>query len=152
MLGNLFGKFSKEIGIDLGTTSTLVYVKDKGIVIQEPSVVAVNTRTEQILAVGKEALEMVGKTPAHIITSRPLSHGIIADYEVTEKMLKYFIDKVHEESFTFVPRPRVIIGAPLEITEVERKAIEDATLSSGAKEVHIVENIMAAAIRVWHLR
>jgi len=146
MFGKLFGKFSKEIGIDLGTTNTLVYIKDKGIVIHEPSVVAINNRTEQILAVGKEAKEMVGKTPGHITTSRPLLHGIIADYEVTEKMLKYFIDKVHEDSFTFVPRPRVIIGAPLEITEVERKAIEDASLSAGAREVLIVEGPMAAAI------
>lgn len=146
MFGRFFGKFSKDIGIDLGTANTLVYAADKGIVIQEPSVVAINVRTEQILAVGKEALEMVGKTPSHIQTSRPLAAGIIADYEVTEKMLKYFIDKVHEKSFTFVPRPRVVIGAPLEITEVERKAIEDATLAAGAREVYIVEEPMAAAI------
>ncbi len=146
MLGKFFGKFSRDIGIDLGTANTLVYAADKGIVIQEPSVVAINVRTEHILAVGKEALEMVGKTPGHIQTSRPLAAGIIADYEVTEKMLKYFIDKVHEKSFTFVPRPRVVIGAPLEITEVERKAIEDATLAAGAREVYIVEEPMAAAI------
>ena len=146
MISRFFGKFSRDIGIDLGTANTLVYAADKGIVIQEPSVVAINVRTEQILAVGKEALEMVGKTPGHIQTSRPLAAGIIADYEVTEKMLKYFIDKVHEKSFTFVPRPRVVIGAPLEITEVERKAIEDATLAAGAREVYIVEEPMAAAI------
>lgn len=146
MLDKIFSQFSRDVGIDLGTTNTLVYVKDKGIVIAEPSVVAINTRTEQILAVGSEAKEMVGKTPGHIVTSRPLLAGIIADYEVTEKMLKYFIDKVHEDSFTFLPRPRVVIGAPLAITEVERKAIEDATLSAGAREVFIIEEPMAAAI------
>ncbi len=146
MFDKFFGKFSRDIGIDLGTSNTLIYVKDKGIVINEPSVVAINARTEQILSVGKEAREMVGKTPAHLIISRPLSHGIIADYEVTEKMLRYFIDRVHEESYTLVPRPRVVIGTPLEITEVERKAIEDATLSAGARAVFLVEAPMAAAI------
>lgn len=146
MFDKFFGKFSRDIGIDLGTSNTLIYVKDKGIVINEPSVVAINARTEQILSVGKEAREMVGKTPGHIIISRPLVHGIIADYEVTEKMLRFFIDRVHEESFTIVPRPRVIIGAPLETTEVERKAIEDASLSAGAREVFLVETPMAAAI------
>lgn len=146
MFDRLFGKFSRDIGIDLGTSSTLIYVKDKGIVINEPSVVSINARTEQILSVGKEAREMVGKTPPHLIISRPLLHGIIADYEVTEKMLRYFIDRVHEESFTLVPRPRVIIGTPLEITEVERKAIEDVTLSAGARAVFLVEAPMAAAI------
>lgn len=146
MFDKFFGKFSKDIGVDLGTVNTLVYVKDKGIVINEPSVVAINVRTEQILSVGKEAREMVGKTPTHISISRPLLHGIIADFEVTEKMLRYFIDRVHEESFTFIPRPRVVIGAPLEITEVERKAIEDATLAAGGREVFIVESPMAAAI------
>lgn len=146
MFERFFGKFSHDIGIDLGTTHTLIYVKDKGIVINEPSVVAINARTEQILSVGKEAREMVGKTPGHIIISRPLQHGIIADYEVAEKMLRYFIDRVHEESFTIVPRPRVIIGTPLETTEVERKAIEDATLSAGGREVFLVEAPMAAAI------
>lgn len=146
MFDKFFGKFSRDIGIDLGTSNTLIYVKDKGIVINEPSVVAINARTEQILSVGKEAREMVGKTPPHLIISRPLLHGIIADYEVTEKMLRYFIDRVHEESFTLVPRPRVVIGTPLEITEVERKAIEDVTLSAGARAVFLVEAPMAAAI------
>ena len=146
MFDKFFGKFSRDIGIDLGTSNTLIYVKDKGIVINEPSVVAINARTEQILSVGKEAREMVGKTPPHLIISHPLNHGIIADYEVTEKMLRYFIERVHEESFTLMPRPRVVIGTPLEITEVERKAIEDATLSAGARTVALVEAPMAAAI------
>ncbi len=146
MFNNFFGKFSKDLGIDLGTANTLVFVRDKGIVINEPSVVAINTRTDQILAVGRMAKEMVGKTPAHIITTKPLVKGVISDFEVTEKMLKYFIDKVHQDTFTVVPRPRVVIGVPLEITEVERKAVEDAALSAGAREVYLIEEPMAAAI------
>lgn len=146
MLNNFFNKFRKDLGVDLGTANTLVYVKGRGIIINEPSVVAVNTRTEQILAVGNEAKEMLGKTPPHIITSRPLTGGIIADFEVTEKMLKHFIDKVHEGSFSFMTRPRVVVGAPIDITEVERKAVSDALLNSGASEVFIVEEPMAAAI------
>lgn len=146
MFSNFWSKFSKDIGIDLGTASTLVYVKDKGIVINEPSIVAVNLRTEQILAVGKEAKMMVGKTPSYISVTRPLVKGIISDFEVTEKMLKYFIDKVHQEGFSLMTRPRVIIGVPLDITEVERKAVEDAVCSAGARKVHLVEEVMAAAI------
>jgi len=146
MFGSLFGKFSRDLGIDLGTSSTRVFVRDKGIVINEPSVVAINNRTKQILAVGKEAKSMVGKTPSYITTSRPLAKGIISDFEVTEKMLRYFIDRVHQDGFTIVPRPRIVIGVPLEITEVERKAVEDAALSAGAREVFLVENPMAAAI------
>lgn len=142
----LFGKFSKDIGIDLGTANTLVYVKEKGIVINEPSVVAINTKNDQILAVGEEARKMVGKTPAHITAIRPLVDGVISDFEVTEKMLKYFIEKIHHEGFNLMPRPRVVIGIPLDITEVERKAVEDAALSAGAREVYLVEESMAAAI------
>jgi rod shape-determining protein MreB len=134
------------LGIDLGTSNTRVFSKDKGIVINEPSVVAINTRTDQILAVGRDAKDMLGKTPPHILTSKPLNKGVISDFEVAEKMLKYFIDKVHAESFTIVPRPRVVVGVPLETTEVERKAIEDAALSAGAREVFLVENPMLAAI------
>ncbi len=147
MIGDkFFSKFSKEMGIDLGTSSTLVYVKDKGIVINEPSVVAVNTRTNQILTVGTDAKKMVGKTPDHIQAVRPLVEGVISDFEVTEKMLKYFIEKVHKESFSLLARPIVIIGIPLEITEVERKAVEDAALSAGASRVYLIEEPMAAAI------
>ncbi len=134
------------MGIDLGTANTLVYVKDRGIIINEPSVVAINTRTDQILAVGTEAKKMVGKTPAHIVASRPLVDGVISDFEVTEKMLKYFIEKVHEKTSAFLPRPRVVIGIPLDITEVERKAVEDAAISAGAREVFLIEESMAAAI------
>ena len=146
MLKSFFGKFSKDLGIDLGTSNTLVYSKDGGIVINEPSVVAINIRTDQILAVGKDAKNMLGKTPPHIEISKPLTNGVISDFEVTEKMLKYFIDKVHAESFTMLARPRVVIGVPLETTEVERKAIEDSAFSAGARKVHLVENPLLAAL------
>ncbi len=146
MFKQFLGKLSKDLGIDLGTANTLVFSQEKGIVINEPSVVAMNTRTGQILAVGRDAKNMIDKTPPHILTSRPLVKGVISDFEVTEKMLKYFIDAVHQETFTLVPRPRVVIGVPLEITEVERKAVEDAALSAGAREVFLIEEPMAAAI------
>jgi len=146
MFNRFYSKFSKDLGIDLGTANTLVYIKEKGIVVDEPSVVAVNTRTEQILAVGHEAKSMLGKTPPHIVVTRPLTNGVISDYEVTEKILKYFIDKVHEDSFSLISRPKVIICAPLEVTEVEVKAVEDATISAGAKEVAVVQEPMAAAV------
>ncbi len=146
MFNKLFGRFSKDLGIDLGTSNTLVYSKDGGIVINEPSIVAVNTRTDQILAVGKDAKDMLGKNPPHIEMTKPLTKGVISDFEVTEKMLKYFIDRVHSESFTIIPRPRIVIGVPLETTEVERKAIEDAALSAGARQVFLVENPMLAAL------
>jgi len=146
MFNKFLGKFSKDLGIDLGTRNTLVYTADKGIVINEPSVVAINTRTDEILAVGDEAKKMVGKTPGHIQAIKPLVDGVISDFEVTEKMLKYFIDKVHSESFTLIPRPRVVIGIPLDITEVEKKAVKDATKSAGARQVYLIEESMAAAI------
>jgi rod shape-determining protein MreB len=146
MLNSILGKFSKDLAVDLGTKNTLVFTKDKGLIINEPSVVAVNTRTDEILAVGDDARKMVGKTPAHIKAIRPLKDGVISDFEVTEKMIKYFVDKVHSESFTIVPRPRMIIGIPIEITEVEKKAVEDAAKSAGAREVFLIEEAMAAAI------
>ena len=146
MLKKFFKSFSQDLGIDLGTANTLVYSRDKGIVVNEPSVVAINNRTGQVLAVGNAARDMMGKTPGYLTTSRPLSKGIISDFEVTEKMLRYFIDRVHRGGFIMAPRPRVVIGVPLEITEVERKAVEDAVLSAGAREVALVENTMAAAI------
>lgn len=146
MIGKLLGRFSHDLGIDLGTSNTVVYVKDKGIVINEPSVVAINTKTNQVLAVGEAARRMVGKTPGHIIAAKPLVDGVISDFEVTEKMLKYFIDQVHRQSIGIVPRPRVVIGIPLGVTEVERKAVEDAALHAGAREVYLIEEPMAAAI------
>src|SRR3989344_7944565 len=146
MFASLRGRLSRDIGIDLGTANTLVFVKDKGIIINEPSVVAVNTRSDQIVAVGLDAQKMLGKTPAHIVVTKPLVDGVISDFEVTEKMLKYFIDKVHTESFTIVPRPRVVVAIPLDITEVEHKAVEDAVKSPGPREVMLVEQPLAAAI------
>jgi rod shape-determining protein MreB len=137
---------SKDIGIDLGTANTLVYVREKGIVINEPSVVAINNRTGQILAVGHEAREMMGKTPGYISTSRPLNKGIISDFEVAEKMLKYFIEKIQSNASIFSPRPRVVVGVPLDVTEVERKAVEDAVLSAGARDAILVEQPITAAI------
>lgn len=146
MLNDFFKKFSKDVGIDLGTSNTLIYVKDKGIVVNEPSVVALNNRNDQILAVGVEAQKMVGKTPPHITITKPLVDGIISDFEVTEKMLKFFIDRIYKESFGLSPRPRVVIGVPLDVTEVEKKAVEDVVLSAGAREVYLVENVIATAI------
>ena len=148
MLDKFFGRFSHDIGIDLGTANTLVYIRGKGIVINEPSVVAVNQKTGQILAIGTEAKKMVGRTPAYITATRPLVQGVVSDFEVTEEMLRFFIKKVHEKTSAFFPRPRVVIGIPSEITEVERRAVEDAARNAGAREVYLVEEPMAAAIGV----
>ncbi len=148
MLNRFFGLFSKDIGIDLGTANSLVYVRGRGIVINEPSVVAVNQKTGQVVAIGAEAKEMVGRTPGHISAIRPLVEGIISDFEVTEEMLRYFIAKVHDGSMSMFPRPRVVIGIPSEVTEVERRAVEDAAKNAGAREVFLVEEPMAAAIGV----
>ena len=133
MMKSVFGKFRHDIGIDLGTSNTLVYVREKGIIINEPSVVAINAKTGHILAVGHEAKQMLGKTPSHIVVTRPLTNGIVSDYEVTEKMLKYFIDKAYEGGFSLMSRPRVVISVPLEVTEVEMKAVEDATIAARAR-------------------
>lgn len=146
MLTKLFGYFSKDIGIDLGTANTLIYVRGRGIVINEPSVVAVNQKTGQVLEIGEEARKMVGRTPAHIVATRPLRDGVISDFEVTEQMLKYFIHKVHRGSFFLFPRPRVVIGIPAGATEVEKKAVEDAARNAGAREVYLIEEPIAAAI------
>jgi len=148
MFQKLFKNFTHGVGIDLGTANTLVFTPEKGILIDEPSVVAVNNKTKQILAVGNEAKSMLGKTPPHITVTKPLTHGIISDYEVTEKMLKYFLDKVQEQGGSFLSRPRVVICVPLEVTEVEVKAVEDAVIAAGAREVRVVQEPMAAAIGV----
>lgn len=148
MLNKFLGIFSKDIGIDLGTANTLVYVRGRGIVINEPSVVAVNVKTGQVVAIGNEAKKMVGRTPAHIRATRPLVEGVISDFEITEEMLRYFIQKVHNESFSLFPRPRVVIGIPSQVTEVERKAVEDAAKNAGAREAYLVEEPMAAAIGI----
>lgn len=146
MLNKVFGFWSKDIGIDLGTANTLVYVRDKGIVINEPSIVAVNQKTGKILAIGSEARKMIGRTPGYISVTRPLVNGVVSDFEVTEQMLKYFIDKVHAETFSIMPRPRVVVGIPSGVTEVERRAVQDATYNAGAREVYLIEEPMAASL------
>ncbi len=148
MFDMLTSRLSKDLGVDLGTANTLMFSKGKGIVVNEPSFVAVNLRNGQILAVGHDAKAMLGKTPPHVQVTRPLQRGIISDFEVTEKMLRFFFEKVHRESSALIPRPRVVVGVPLNVTEVERKAVGDAVLAAGAREVHIVEEPMAAAIGV----
>ncbi len=146
ILDRLWGIFSHDIGVDLGTANTLVYVRDKGIVINEPSVVAINQKSREILAIGNEARKMVGRTPAHIVAIRPLVDGVVSDFEVTEQMLRYFIDKVHREKFSLFPRPRVVVGIPYGVTEVERRAVEEAALNAGARQVYLIEEPVAAAI------
>src|SRR5918997_841767 len=141
----LLGLFSRDIGIDLGTANTLVLVRGKGIVINEPSVVAMNPRTKRILAVGAEAKRMVGRTPANIVAVRPLKDGVISDFDVTEQMLRYFIEKVHEQ-YAIIPRPRVVIGISSGVTEVEKRAVHDAAINAGAREAWLIEEPMAAAI------
>ena len=146
ILDNLFGYFSHDIGIDLGTANTLVYMQGRGIIINEPSVVAVNQKTGQIVAIGEEARRMVGRTPGHIVAIRPLVEGVISDFEVTEEMLSYFIRRAHSDTSKILARPRVVIGIPSGITEVERRAVHDAAKNAGAREVHLLEEPMAAAI------
>ncbi len=140
----LFSIFSKDIGIDLGTANTLVYVKGKGIVMREPSVVAVDVRTDEVLAVGQAAKDMIGRTPGSIIAVRPLKDGVIADFDVTAAMLKHFIKSVVRGSF--FSRPRIVICIPSGVTEVERRAVEDAARQAGSNAVELIEEPMAAAI------
>lgn len=146
MLNKFFGLFSHDIGIDLGTANTLVYVGGRGIVINQPSVVALNQKTGQVVAIGNEAKKMVGRTPGHIVAVRPLIDGVISDFEVTEEMLAYFIKNVHKERVRPFVRSRVVIGVPSGITDVERRAVRDAAKNAGAREVYIVEEPLAAAI------
>ncbi|GAC1319642.1 MAG: rod shape-determining protein [Chloroflexota bacterium] len=144
-LSTLFGAFSKDLGIDLGTANTLVFVRGRGVVISEPSVVAIDKRTKRVLAIGAEAKRMVGRTPANIVAIRPLKDGVIADFEIVESMLRYFINRVHEE-VALLPRPRVVVGIPSGVTEVERRAVSDAAVNAGAREAYLIEEPMAAAI------
>lgn len=137
-------RFSRDIGIDLGTANTLVYLKGKGVVITEPSVVAVNQKTGQVVAVGAQARDMLGRTPAHILAVRPLIEGVVSDFEVTEEMLAYLIQKAQVEKTPL--GPRVVIGVPSGITSVEIRAVRDAARNAGAREVHIIEEPMAAAL------
>lgn len=146
---NLFSFLSLDMAIDLGTANSLVYVKNRGIIINEPSVVAVNNKTGQILAIGEEARRMVGRTPAYITATRPLVNGVISDFEVTEQMLKYFIEKAVQSSkkmFGFGYTPRIIIGIPCGVTEVEKKAVSDAAKNAGARTVFLIEEPLASAI------
>ena len=145
LFNSLLGVFSHDIGIDLGTANTLVMVKGKGIVINEPSVVAVERRSGKVQAVGADAKRMVGRTPAGIVAIRPLKDGVISDFDTTEQMLTYFIQKVHEGSFG-PHKPRVVIGIPSGVTEVEKRAVHDAALNAGAREAYLIEEPMAAAI------
>ncbi|MBX9577218.1 MAG: rod shape-determining protein [Chthoniobacterales bacterium] len=142
----LFGIFSTDIGIDLGTANTLVYLKDHGVVLREPSIVAVKAGTTQVLAVGEEAKRMLGRTPGNITAIRPLKDGVIADFEITEAMLRHFITKAHGTRRLI--RPRVVIAVPSGITEVEKRAVKDSALHAGAREVYLIEEPMAAAIGV----
>ena len=144
MIGKIIGAFSSDIGIDLGTANTLVYVKDHGIVLREPSVVAVKSGTNLVLAVGDDAKRMLGRTPGNIVAIRPLRDGVIADYEVTEAMLCHFIRKVHNRRNWI--RPRIVIAVPSGITEVEKRAVNESAAAAGAREVHLIEEPMAAAI------
>ena len=142
-----WGLFSNDLAIDLGTANTLIYVEGQGIVLREPSVVAINTQSNEVVAVGSEAKEMLGRAPGNIEAIRPMKDGVIAHFEVTQKMLSYFIKKVHNNRKTLV-RPRVVIAVPSGITQVESRAVRDSALSAGAREVFLIEEPMAAAIGV----
>ena len=130
------GLFTNDIGIDLGTANTLVYVKDRGIVIREPSVVAIQEGTKRVLAVGEEAKRMLGRTPGNIVAIRPMKSGVIADFEITEKMIRYFINKVNSHKLR---KPRVVIAVPGDITEVEKRAVKDSAERAGARDVYLIE-------------
>lgn len=150
MLDFLFGLLSHDLGIDLGTANTLVYVKGKGIVIREPSVVARHKKTKQVVAIGREAKKMLGKTPGTIEAFRPLKDGVIADFDAAAAMLKHYIGLVHQQPtrsfFPKIPRPKVVIGIPSGVTEVERRAVQEAAIMAGAREAYLIEEPMAAAI------
>jgi rod shape-determining protein MreB len=143
-LTSFFSLFSSDLAVDLGTATTLVFTRNRGIVVFEPSIVAINRITNRVEAVGQSAKNMLGKTPANILAIRPMKDGVIADFEVTEKMLEYFIRKAHGRNF-FV-RPRIVISVPSEITPVEKRAVKDSALRAGASEVYLIEQAMAAAI------
>ena len=142
----LMGLFSLDLGIDLGTANTLIHVKGKGIMIHEPSWVAIDKRTRRPLAIGAQAKEMVGRTPANIIVIRPLRDGVISEFEITQAMLGYFIGRVHQQSIVPMPRPRVVVGIPSGATEVEKRAVFDATMAAGAREVYLIEEPTAASL------
>jgi rod shape-determining protein MreB len=140
------GLFSLDIGIDLGTANTLVNVRGKGIIINEPSWVAIDKRTRKPLAIGAQAKEMVGRTPANVVAIRPLRDGVISEFEITQAMLEYFIDRAHQQSIVPMPRPRVVIGIPSGATEVEKRAVYDASMAAGARETYLIDEPKAAAL------
>jgi len=142
----LLGLFSLDIAIDLGTANTLVHVRGKGIVINEPSWVSIDRRLKQPIAIGLEAKEMAGRTPANVIAMRPLRDGVISDFDIAQEMLSYFIGKVHEQSIVPLPSPRVIVGIPAGVTEVEKRAVYDATMVAGARQAFLIEEPVAAAL------
>ena len=141
-----FGSYAGDLAIDLGTANTLVSVRGKGIVIREPSVVAIDKNDERILAVGIEAKRMLGRTPGNIVAVRPLKDGVIADFDVTEAMLRYFIDKASAKRYPWTPRPRVVVCVPSGVTSVEKRAVFEATIQAGARQAYLIEEPMAAAI------
>ena len=143
---SLFGGLSHDMGIDLGTANTLVHVKGRGIVLREPSVVAIKSDTGDVLAVGEEAKQMIGRTPGNIVAIRPMKDGVIADFDVTQAMLKYFICKAMNTKSFVRSRPRVVVGVPSGVTEVEKRAVIDAAQQAGAREAYLIEEPMAAAI------
>jgi rod shape-determining protein MreB and related proteins len=145
MIDAFFGAFSRDIGMDLGTANTLVHVRGRGIVISEPSIVAVDTKTRKVIEIGAEAKRMLGRTPASISIVRPLRDGVVSDFDVTEQMIKYFVQRVHDR-VGLVPRPRMLLGIPSGVTEVERRAVRDAALNAGARWARLIEEPMAAAI------
>ena len=142
----LMGLFSLDIGIDLGTANTLVNVRGKGIIINEPSWVAIDKRTRKPLAIGAQAKEMVGRTPANVIAIRPLRDGVISEFEITQAMLEYFIDRAHQQTIVPMPRPRVVVGIPSGATEVEKRAVYDAAMAAGARETYLIDEPKAAAL------
>lgn len=148
LVDHILGRFSQDLGVDLGTANTLIYVGGKGIVIREPSIVAWHKRTKQVVAIGEDAKKMIGKTPLNITTIKPLKDGVISDYDSTLAMLSHFVKKVHKKPGASVtlPRPKIVIGVPSQITEVEKRAILDVAAASGAREAYLVEEPMAAAI------
>jgi len=150
IIDQLFSLISHDVGIDLGTSNTVIWVKDKGVIIREPSVVARQKKTKEILAIGSKAKKMIGKTPEMIEAIRPLKDGVIADFDATEAMVRQYIREIHQSGplFPKIPKPRVVIGIPSGVTEVERKAVQDVALSAGARKAYLIEEPMAAAIGI----
>ena len=148
VIDNILGMFSQDLGVDLGTANTLIYVSGKGVVVREPSIVALHKKTRNVIAIGADARKMIGRTPANLVTVRPMKDGVISDYDTTLAMLSYFVKKIHStpnKKFS-IPRPRIILGVPSQVTEVERRALLDVAKASGAREAYLVEEPMAAAI------